>query len=123
MLTTSHPNVTVSRGLSLYTSFRWPGVARVAVAGDLEHGTVAVLGDHLHAIISDYHPATIEVDLTDVTFLGCAGVSMLVQARNVAEQNSCSLRLSQPQPIVRRVLHLTGLLEGFTASPAQTAAG
>ena len=47
--------------------------------------------------------------------MDCGGLTALVVAGNVAARTGCQLRITNPQPVVRRVLELTGLLEVLTA--------
>jgi hypothetical protein len=42
--------------------------------------------------------------------MDCTGLTVLVVARDAALRTGCQLRITNPQPIVRRVLELTGLL-------------
>ncbi|MGN9907610.1 STAS domain-containing protein [Phytohabitans sp. LJ34] len=62
----------------------------------------------------------------EVTFLDCTGLAALVAVRNAAVQAGGQMRVSHPQPIVRRVLEVTGLLAVFTAPtivPTPTGSG
>jgi len=54
-----------------------------------------------------------------VTFLDCAGIGALVGVHNAAVHAGCQMRVSHPQPFVRRVLDLTGLLDVFTAATVE----
>jgi anti-anti-sigma factor len=54
------------------------------------------------------------VDLARVTFLDCAGVGALVVGRNTARSTGCGYTVVNPQPQVRRVLELTGVLTALT---------
>ncbi|MCM4084349.1 STAS domain-containing protein [Paractinoplanes hotanensis] len=93
------------------------GAVRVAVAGEIDLATVDELEDALLGIpLAEPLPA-IEVDLGEVTFLDCCGVSALVAGRNAAVRAGGGLRITRPQPAVRRVLELTGLLGVLTSDP------
>ncbi len=72
-------------------------------------------------------PRCIEVDLAGVMFMDCGGLTVLLVAGKVAAGIGGQLRITNPQPVVRRVLELTGLLgvltSGFDQAPvAATAA-
>ncbi len=65
----------------------------------------------------------IVVDLGDVTFLDCAGVRVLMQARSAAAQRTVALSVRDPGPMVECVLRLVGAaaplgLPTAQASPA-----
>jgi anti-anti-sigma factor len=126
MIATFTP-VTPSTHLSIDTRCPSPGTARVAVTGEIDLSTAGVLRTKLLNVLSALHPHRIEVDLAGVTFLDCSGVTVLIVAGNAAARTGCQLRITNPQPIVRRVLDLTGLLDVLTAEfdqapPAATAA-
>jgi anti-anti-sigma factor len=59
------------------------------------------------------------VDLGGVTFLDCTGLGALIGARNVAVHSGRQLRVHHPQPFVRRILEVTGLVDVLTVPTAQ----
>jgi anti-anti-sigma factor len=85
------------------------------VVGEVDLATAHLLRDRLLGVLREQAPAVVEVDLAGVTFLDCTGISALVAVRNAAIQAGRQMRVSHPQPIVRRVLEVTGLLDLFTA--------
>lgn len=93
-----------------------PAVARVVVVGEVDLTTAAMLRDGLLTALHDQTPAVIQVDLAGVAFLDCTGVDVLVAVYNAASRSGCTLRVFHPQPIVRRVLEVTGLLGVLTAA-------
>jgi anti-sigma B factor antagonist len=88
------------------------GGARVLhVVGEVDTLTAPVLRTRL-----DEHLAEVELlvlDLTDVTFLGSAGLAVLVAARDDADRFGHRLRLVPGSRIVVRALEATGLLNLF----------
>jgi len=74
-----------------------------------------LLRDRLLDVLREQAPAVLNVDLGGVTFLDCTGISALVAARNAAVQAGRQMRVTRPQPIVGRVLEVTGLLDVLTA--------
>jgi len=66
-------------------------------------------------VLREQAPAVVEVDLAGVTFLDGTAISALVAVRNAAVRAGGQMRVSHPQPIVCRVLEVTGLLDLFTA--------
>jgi anti-anti-sigma factor len=126
MFTTLTP-VTSSAQLSIATSCPSPGTVRVAAVGEIDLSSADVLRDGLLNVLFARQPHRIEVDLAGVTFLDCGGLAVLVVLGQAAARNGCRLRITNPQPFVRRVLDLTGLLDVLTAEfrqaplPATTA--
>ena len=114
MFTTISP-VTLSARSSIDVRCPSPKTVRVAVVGEIDLSNSDVLRVRLLNVLSALHPDRIEVDLAGVTFLGCSGLTVLVALGHAAARTGCRLWITNPQPIVRRVLDLTGLLGVLTA--------
>ena len=97
------------------------GAARVlTVAGEIDTLTAPALRTHL-----DEHLGEVDLlvlDLSEVTFLGSAGLAVLVTAKDEADRLRRRFRLVPGSRIVVRALEATGLLTLFdladTASEA-----
>lgn len=118
MSTTLLPMTTLAQ-LDIAPSRPSPATARVSVIGEVDLATASVLRDQLLGVLHDYGPDVLDVDLGGVTFLDCAGVGALVGVRNAAVQAGRQIRVAHPQPIVRRILEVTGLLGILTAPTDQ----
>lgn len=113
-MSTTVSSVTALAQFHLDVSWPAPSTARVAV-GEVDLATAHLLGDRLLGVLREQTLAVIDVDLAGVTFLDCTGISALVAVRNAAMHTGCQVRVTDPQPIVRRVLDVAGLLGLFTA--------
>ena len=83
----------------------------VHVVGEIDTLTAPVLRAQL-----DEHLPTVPLlvlDLSDVTFLGSAGLAVLVAAKDAADARGNTLRLVCGSRIVTRALEATGLLTLF----------
>ena len=96
--------------LHLDTSHPSPDTTRVAVTGEVDLYTAAILLDGLLQVLREQTAVVLEADLAGVTFLDCAGADALVVARHAAGNLGVQLRITHPQRIVRRVLDLVELL-------------
>jgi anti-anti-sigma factor len=110
-----YPRVSASPPLHIDITRPSPATIRIALAGEVDLVTAPDLLDTLLSALHTEHPAVLDVDLTDVSFLACAGVGALACVRGAAVRAGCQLRLIRPQPIVRMVLELTGMLGDVTA--------
>ena len=119
-MSTALSPVTPLAQLHIDTSCPAPGTVRVAVAGEIDLSTVDVLHAGLLGVLSAQLPHRIEVDLAKVTFMDCGGLTVLVVVGKAAACTGCQLRITNPQPIVYRVLDLTGLLGVLTVGFDQT---
>jgi anti-sigma B factor antagonist len=89
-----------------------PPSATVVLDGEIDIATAPAIRRLLMAAISggDVHLA---IDMSGVTFIGAAGIGVLVAAANRAREAGGSLSLLAPSPQVQRllgVLHLDGIL-------------
>jgi anti-sigma B factor antagonist len=88
-----------------------PQARVVHVVGEIDTLTAPVLRTRL-----DEHLAEVELlvlDLSSVTFLGSAGLAVLVAAKDEADRHSHRFRLVPGSRIVVRALEATGLLTLF----------
>ena len=89
------------------------GGTRVVVAGEIDAGNVGLLREALRPCGA---AGRVEVDLSEVTWLTCAGAGVLAAATAVAGRRlSVVGELSYP---VRRVLELVAAHIDVTGSPA-----
>jgi anti-anti-sigma factor len=94
-----------------------PGTVRVTLVGDVDFATAGLLQTDLLNVLAAQQPDRLEIDLAGVAFMDCGGISALVVARAAAARIGCHLQVTNPQPVVLRVLDLTGLLGVLTADP------
>ena len=81
------------------------------VVGEIDTLTAPLLRAQLDAHVS--RTPLLVLDLTDVTFLGSAGLAVLVAAKDDAESRDHRLRIVPGSRIVVRALQATGLLGIF----------
>ncbi len=87
------------------------GARVVHVVGEIDTLTAPVLRAQLDEQIAAVR--LLVLDLTDVTFLGSAGLAVLVAAKDDADRREHRLRLVCGSRIVTRALQATGLLTLF----------
>jgi anti-anti-sigma factor len=114
MSPTSSP-VAAFAQLHIDTTYPSPTTARVRVVGEVDLATSSVLRGRLLAALTAERLAVLDIDLGGVTFLDCTGINALVAVRNAAVHTGSQIRVNDPQPIVRQILDLTGLLGVLTA--------
>ncbi len=93
--------------LRLRTTWPAPRAVLVTARGALDSATAgdlaALVSDRLWAV-----PERLTVDLSEVDFLGVAGVRVLLHAALQAEQNGTDLQVvTGTNPMVRRALRVT----------------
>ena len=96
------------------------GAAIVRVNGDLDLATgddvvqavaVALVG-HTRSGAAE---AEVQLDLSGVSFIDCAGLSALLRARRSAASHGWAVRVVAMSPEVRQLLDLSGTLELLSA--------
>jgi RNA polymerase sigma-B factor len=97
-----------------------PAIVVVSVVGEIDKLTEAPLHDHISSVLAT-RPAQLIIDLGGVSFLGAAGLSVLISARNTAAHQGTTLQLRPPhRPGVARALEITGLHCLFEILPSVT---
>jgi anti-sigma B factor antagonist len=80
------------------------GAPVIAVSGELDFWTLDEFDAALKAALQEL-PSRITLDLAGLRFIDSSGIGVLAGAMNTGTP----IRLSRPQPAVRRVLQFTGL--------------
>lgn len=93
-----------------------PDAVVLAVRGEVDSCTSPLLRDRLLEHVRPACPQLV-VDLTEVSFFGAAGLTVLVMAREAAEAAAVRLCLVAGTRVVLRPLMITGLDEVFDICP------
>ena len=93
------------------------GVALLTVAGEIDMATVGSLRTALAPLTSDDTVHTVVCDLSRVTFLGCIGMSALLDTRKALARRGARLRLVANSYVVLRPLAVLELLDLLPVSP------
>lgn len=91
-----------------------PDIRVLHVVGELDTLTAPLLQTRL--LEQQAEVGHVVLDLSDVTFLGSAGLAVLVGAKDDADSRGCRLWLVPGSRIVRRALEATGLMQLFTTA-------
>jgi anti-sigma B factor antagonist len=84
------------------------GAVVVRLRGELDSYTAPALRDRLEEHLASY-PDVVLVDMTELEFLGVAGLTVLLDAQAAAEARHIQLVVTgTPQPVVARMLSLVG---------------
>lgn len=89
----------------------------VRVSGELDVASAPRLGEELDRIAAEPPPRVV-IDLGGVTFLGSAGLGVLVQARRDLRDTDSRLVLATPSDALRRVFQVVHLDRAFEFDPA-----
>ncbi|MFF8772489.1 STAS domain-containing protein [Kitasatospora sp. NPDC015120] len=87
----------------------------VRAFGEIDIATAPRLGRRLAAALGAHREVVL--DLSEVTFMDCSGLRVLVQARNRADRYGGRLVLRGARGPVARLLRLTGLGRRLAAGP------
>lgn len=91
----------------------------VQLAGELDLSTVAVFVDAIDDVLED-RPRSVELDLSDLTFIDSSGVGAYVTAFRRARAQGTNLSLGARSSLVQRVLELSGVEEALAAEAASS---
>jgi anti-anti-sigma factor len=85
----------------------------ILLSGDVDVGLADDLDDLLQRFLDSRSP-DVEVDLSQVTFLGSTGLAFLARLRSVSQGRGGRVTLCGPSDRVRRLLELAGFDGAFT---------
>ena len=84
------------------------GARVVRLRGELDAFSAPSLRDDLHREVVA-RPAVVAVDLSDLEFLGVAGLNVLLEMQQLADEvGTAMLLVGSPPPLVERLLGLVG---------------
>jgi anti-sigma B factor antagonist len=83
--------------------------------GEIDRHTVAVLRDHLAAVI---RTRRLVLDLCDVAFIDSAGLGAVASAIRTVRDNDGDVVVARPRAAVDRVLHTIGLDRFVAVTPS-----
>jgi anti-sigma B factor antagonist len=86
------------------------------VAGEIDLLAEPSLQHHLSEVFTNPPPCLI-IDLSQVSFMGATGLSVLLRARHTATQHGTTLKLRSPSRRATRPLQITGLDRLFEILP------
>jgi anti-anti-sigma factor len=98
------PGELATPGLTTHVRSAGLGVVRVEVTGEIDMTNAADLAAALRQAV-DTRPDRLEVDLSGVTFLGCAGLDAL----RTAQRSTPALVVTAAPRAARRLLAIGGL--------------
>lgn len=84
----------------------------IKLTGEVDLGNAPQIGRELRSALSG-EPATLVVDLSEMTFMDSTLLGLLVQTRQRAIARGSRVLLVRPQQTIRRVFQLTGLDKRF----------
>jgi anti-sigma B factor antagonist len=87
-------------------------VAVVELQGELDVDSVELLQKTITDIIAA-HKTGVVLDMSDLEFIGSAGLGQLLRVRECCDKNKCQLRLAGVNEILRKVLEVTRLANEF----------
>jgi anti-sigma B factor antagonist len=102
--------------VSLHT--RSDGVLDVVLRGEIDYTNAGPVTAALREAVERDRPATVRVDLTEVTFLDSSGIGVLISGMKAAQAAAAGYRVEGPNAKVLDQLRVTGLIELFAVGPA-----
>ncbi|SCL20917.1 anti-sigma B factor antagonist [Micromonospora rhizosphaerae] len=86
-----------------------PGRVVLAPVGEIDMAGVRQLERALDAVLDRPGVVEVVVDLAEVAFLDSSGVATLLRAAAEAVGRGATLRVTNPRPVVARVLRITAV--------------
>jgi anti-sigma B factor antagonist len=98
---------------------RGDGVLDVILRGEIDYTNAAPVTQTVTDAVDRIRPATVRIDLTEVTFLDSSGIGVLITGMKAAREIRADYRVRGPNTKVLDQLRITGLAELFPVDPAE----
>jgi anti-anti-sigma factor len=92
------------------------GITTLAVLGHIDITTAGELADRIESITAEPANSLVRVDLSRVSFVDSAAVSVLLRGRRLAEQQHRGYQVVGATGTIREVLDLTGVWDLLSGS-------
>lgn len=93
------------------------GTATVRVHGEIDFSTADEVADGIRAVIADWSPPELRIDLAGATFIDSTGLGALIEGYRAAVTAKSRFVVVNPSAAFRRVLVVTGLDDLFGLTP------
>lgn len=90
-------------------TYRVRGITVVELSGEIDLGSAPQVDPHLTAAVRWPTPALVVLDLNQLEFIDCYGLSLLVRARRRLVDRGGWLLMACDHPPTRKLLAMTGL--------------
>ena len=108
---------TESTRLEVTRSETGDGAVFLAVAGEVDIGTVDILRDRITDVIGEPGLVRLVLDFGPLMFLDSSGIAALIAAQRLAEERAVEIQLINFHGTVRHVLEVTGIVDLFESGP------
>jgi anti-anti-sigma factor len=82
----------------------------IALYGEIDLRVSESFEATMRRLIAQHRPRVLQFDLAGLDFLDSTGVSVIVRLWRLSRRERCSLRVVNPEGMVRHVLEITGAL-------------
>lgn len=93
------------------------GTVIVAIAGEIDLATAGAFRDSLSPHVSDPATTLLVCDLSQVRFMACSGLTVLLDAQNALRARGARLSVIADHPAVLRPVRVTGLRDVLRVRP------
>jgi anti-anti-sigma factor len=106
------------RGLLIYTTVR-EDVERVRVcfSGEIDLASSDLIDVAIGDALRLHRPRHVDLDLAEVRFIDASGIRALLRCHERTVEAGCRLAVTNPQPLVYRIMEITGVLVKLAVSP------
>lgn len=98
------------------SSRRDGGALTVAVSGEIDLATSPVVTEAITGALASGGVRTVDVDLSDVTFLDSSGISLLLKGRRDADERGVGYRVTGAHGTPLEILEIAGVWQHLSRS-------
>lgn len=92
---------------------------RISFSGEIDLSSSDAVQAAVYDALRSHQPRHLEVDLAEVRFMDSSGIHALLRCRTQAIKARCQLVVTNAQPIVYRVLEISGVVAVLSITPVR----
>ncbi len=92
---------------------------RIRFSGEIDLSSSDVVEAAVFDALRSHHPRQVEVDLSEVRFIDSSGIHALLRCRTETIRERCQLAVTNAQPMVYRVLEISGVVAAMHITRCQ----
>lgn len=107
--------------LSVRTSRTSPEAATIHLTGELDLLTEQLLSEQIRSVLGTPETVHVTIDAEELAFMDSSGLRVLLALYRELDQRSGSVTVTSPQPLVRKVITVSGVHDRLrlTDTPAE----
>ena len=81
----------------------------IKLSGDIDHHQAAGYREQLDALLDEYMPSKVVIDLSAVDFMDSSGLGLVLGRYRIQQERGGTLEVKNPAPRIKQILSMAGV--------------